>query len=129
MPIVALAHPEEICGDAHCRTGVQPYGIDGPEPVRARPACAGDPVPIADVRTEVVFSDDFAHVAQNLGCGCDRRTGPGLEAIAESIEIAVGPDARVAVGEPGAAEAFLSFQHDEARPGTLLGEVIGASDP
>ena len=86
-------------------------------------------MPIADVRAEIVLVDDFAHVAQDLGCRRDRRAGPRLEAIAEGVEIAVGPDARIAVGEPGAAEAFLRFEDDEARPGTLLGEVIGTADP
>ena len=33
------------------------------------------------------------------------------------------------MGEPGAAEALLRFEHDEARAGALLGEVIGAADP
>lgn len=86
-------------------------------------------MPIADVTAEVVLVDDLAHVAQDFGSSRDRRTGPGLEAIAEGIEIAVRADARIAVSEPGTAEAFLSFKDDKARPGALLGEVIRSTDP
>ena len=53
---------------------------------------------------------------------------PGLEAIAEGVEVAVRADARIFVREPGAAEAFLRFEHDEARAGALVGEVVGAAD-
>ena len=84
-------------------------------------------MPVADMRAEVVLVDDFAHVAQDLRCRRDRRAGPGLEAIAEGIEVAVGADARIAVGEPRAAEVFQRFENDEARAGALLGEVIGAA--
>ena len=86
-----------------------------------------DPVPVANMRAEVVLVDDLAHVAQDLRCRRDRRAGPGLEAIAEGVEVAVRADARIFVRDPGAAEAFLRFEHDEAGAGALLGEVIGAA--
>ena len=75
---------------------------------------------ITDVPAEVVLVDDFADVAQDLGSGRDRRAGPRLEAIAEGVEIAVGTDAGISVGEPGAAKAFLRFEDDEARPGHCI---------
>jgi hypothetical protein len=86
-------------------------------------------VPIADVTRQVVLVDDLAHVAQDLGRGRDRGAGPRLEAVAESVEIAVGADARIAMGEPGAAKAFLRFEDDKAHAGALPGEVIGGADP
>ena len=129
MPVIALAHPQEIRGEADRLAGVGPGGLDGPQIVVARPACRGDLVAIADVRAEIVLLDHLAHVGQDLGRGRDRRAGPGLEAIAEGVEVAVGADAGIAVGQPGAAEALLRFQHDEARAGALLGQVIGAADP
>ena len=69
-----------------------------------------DLVPVADMPAEVVLVDDLAHVVQDLGCGRDRRAGPGLEAIAEGVEVAVRADARIAVRDPGAAEALLRFE-------------------
>src|SRR3954451_18846632 len=128
VPVVALAHPEEAGREAHRLAGVRPDGLDRPEALRARPARREDPVPIADVRPEVVLLDDLAHVLEDLGCGRDRRTGPGLEAVAEGVEVAVRPDARVAVGEPGAAEAGLGLEDGEAGSGALPREVVGATD-
>ena len=86
-------------------------------------------MPIADVVRQVVLVDDFAHVAEDLGRGGDRCAGPRLEAVAESVEIAVGADARIAMGEPGATKAFLRFEDDKAHARTLLGEVIGGANP
>jgi hypothetical protein len=54
-----------------------------------------------------VFGDDLAHIGENFRGGGDRRAGPWLEAIAEGVKIAVGADAGIAVGQPGAAKAFL----------------------
>ena len=55
---------------------------------------AVDAVVVADVAAEVVLVDHLAHVLQDLGRGRDRRAGPGLEAVAEGVEVAVGADAR-----------------------------------
>ena len=85
-------------------------------------------MPIANVRAEVVLVDDLGHVADDLGGGGDRRTTPWLEAIAERMQVAVRSDARVAMGEPRTAEAFLRVQDDEACSGALLREVKGAAD-
>jgi hypothetical protein len=53
------------------------------------------------------LDEDLSELRNQLldGRGCDRRTGPRLEAIPERIEVAVGSDARVAVGKPRAANA------------------------
>jgi hypothetical protein len=61
------------------------------------------------MRPEVVLVYDLAHVFQDFRCRRDRRGGPGLEAIAEGVEVAVRADARIFVRDPGAAEAFLRF--------------------
>jgi hypothetical protein len=86
-------------------------------------------VPVADVLRELVFLDDFTHVGQNLRGRRDRRAGPGLEAIAKSVEVAVGADAGISMREPGAAEALLRLQHHEAGAGQLRRQMIGAADP
>ena len=78
--------------------------------------------------SDVVLGDDFTHIAQNLGRRRDGRAGPWLEAIAEGVEVAVGAYAGIAVGEPGATEAFLTFEHNEAHPRALREEVISATD-
>src|SRR5207302_322016 len=98
--------------------------VEGPVIVGARPVRRVDPVTIADVARQVVLVDDLAHVAEDLGGGRDRCAGPRLEAVAESVEIAVGADARIAMGEPGAAKTFLRFEDDKTRRGALLGDVI-----
>ena len=128
VAVIALAHPEEVRGEADRLAGVRPRALERPEILLARPAGRGDPVPVADVRAEVVLVDDLAHVGEDLRGRRDRRAGPGLEAIAEGVEVAVGADARIAMGDPRAAEAFLRLEDDEARAGALLGEVIGATD-
>ena len=128
VAVVALAHPQEVRREADGLAGVGARGLDRPAVVLARPAGRGNPVAVADVPAEVVLGNDFAHVGQDLARRRDRGAGPGLEAIAEGVEVAVRADAGVAVGEPRAAETPLRFQDDEARVGTLLGEVIGAAD-
>src|SRR5271170_4342971 len=81
------------------------------------------------MRGKGVFLDDLAHIREDFGRTGDRRPGPWLEAITEGVEIAVGADAGIAVGKPGAPEALLRLEDDEALPRALLGEVIGAADP
>ncbi len=68
--------------------------------------------------------DDFAHVAADLVGGGDGGAGPGFEAVAEGVEVAVGADAGVFVGVPGAAVAGLGFEHDEALAGELGLQVV-----
>ena len=79
--------------------------FDGPQIGFARPARRGNPVPVADVLREIVFVDDFAHIGADFRRGRDRRTGPGLEAVAEGVKVAVGADARIFMRPPGAAKA------------------------
>ena len=84
---------------------------------------------VADVGTEGVFLDDFAHIAQNLRGGRDRGAGPRLEPVAEGMQVAVGPDAGIAVGQPGSAKALLRLQDNETCPRTLLGQMVGRAHP
>ncbi len=128
MPIVALAHPEEVRGKSCRLAGVGPHRVDGPEIAIARPARGLNPVPVADMLAEIVLGDDLAHVGEDFGCGRDRRADPRLEAVAEGMEIAVGADAGIAMREPGAAEALLALQDDEARIRKLLCQLIGTAD-
>ena len=83
---------------------------------------------VADVAVEIVVLDHLAHVAEDLRAGGDRRSDPGLETVAEGVEVAVGPDAGIGMRQPGAAEAFEAFENHEAGPGALLREVVGAAD-
>ena len=128
VAVIALAHPEEIGGEAKFFAGVGARGLDGPAVFRARPCRRGDGVLVADVAAEIVFLDHFAHVFQDLGGARDRRAGPRLEAVAEGVQVAVGSDSGIAMRAPGAAEGLLGFQRDEARSRALLGEMIGRTD-
>src|SRR6266849_6083944 len=129
VPVIALAHPEEVRREANRFAGIDPDGFDGPEIFLARPPCRGNLVLVADVGGEGVFLDDFAHIAQNLRSGRDRGAGPRLEPVAEGMQVAVGPDAGIAVGQPGSAKAVLRLQDNETCPRTLLGQMVGRAHP
>ena len=66
VAVIALAHPEEIGGEAKLLAGVGARGLDGPEIFLARPFRRGDGVLIADVRREIVLLDHVAHVFQDF---------------------------------------------------------------
>ena len=117
MAIVALAHPEEIRGYRDVLAAVGLLGLDGPEIFLARPARAQDPVLVADVSGDIVVLDHLAHIGADFFGGRDRRPDPGLEAVAEGVEIAVRADARIFMRPPGAAKGLLRLQDDEARAG------------
>ena len=89
MAIVALAHPEKVGGEALRFAGVCARGFDSPTIVLARPPRGRDHVLVADVAGEAVLVDHFAHVLQDFFGACNRRAGPGLETIAERIEVAI----------------------------------------
>ena len=82
---------------------------------------------VADMGGEIVLRDHFAHVAEDFLGRRDRCAGPGLETIAERVQVAVGPDAGVFVGQPCAPET-RQFQDDEACSGALRRQMIGATD-
>jgi hypothetical protein len=129
VAVIALAHPEEIRGQAHGFAAVRSHGLDGPEVFRARPAGRANPVRIADAGGEAVLLDDLAHILPDFRGGGDRRAGPRLEPVAERMQVAVGTDAGIAVGQPGAAKAVLRLQDDKTRPRTLRGQMIGRAHP
>ena len=85
--------------------------------------------PIADVAGEVVLLDHLAHVLADLVCGGDRRPDPGLEAVAEGVEVAVGADARdsVCVSQVPPKSSSASSTTN-VRPRALLRQVIGGAD-
>ncbi len=95
---------------------------------RARPARPLDPVPVADVPCQIVLGDHFAHIGLDFLRCRDRRADPRLEAIAEGVEVAVGADAGITMGQPGAAEILLALQDDKTRARQLRRQVIGAAD-
>ncbi len=128
VAVVTLAHPEEAGGEARGLAVVGADSLDGPQVVGAGPDGAGDGVAIADVVVEIVLLDHLAHVFQDLFGAGDGRAGPGLEAVAEGVEVAVGADAGILVGAPGAAKGFLGLQDHEALAGALGLQVIGAAD-
>src|SRR5215813_3656906 len=128
VAVVALAHPQEIGGERERLARVRARGLDGPEVVLAGPARPVDAVVVADGAAEVVVVDDLAHVLEDLCRRGDGRARPGLEAIAERVEVTVRADPREPVRDPCAAEARLRVEHDEGGAGALLGEVIGAAD-
>ena len=89
MPVVALAHPEEVRREGAALAGVGALGDHGPERVGARPGGRKDLVAIADVAREVVLLDHLAYVGEDFLAAGDRRANPGLEAVAEGVKVAV----------------------------------------
>jgi hypothetical protein len=85
-------------------------------------------VAVADVRAKIILGDHLAHIGEDLLGGGDRRARPGLEAIAEGVEVAVGADAGIAVRDPGAAEGLLGLQHHVTGVRPLGLQVIGGAD-
>ena len=84
---------------------------------------------IANVSIEAIVIDDFAEIGENLRSGRDRLADPWLEAVAERVEVAVQPDAGIAVGDPGAPKTVLGFEDHEAHRRTLGLEVVGGAMP
>ena len=78
--------------------------------------------------TEIVFVDHFAHVAANLVGGGDWGAGPRLEPVTERVQIAVGPCARVTMGEPGATEVGERIENRKRSLRALLGQVVRSAD-
>src|SRR5882757_6289193 len=110
MAIIALAHPEEIGGEGPRFAAILIDRFDGPQPGFAGPTRRVDAMAIANVLCEIVLVDHLAHIGANFRRGRNRRTGPRLEAVTEGVQIAVGPDARIFMGPPGAAITLLLFQ-------------------
>jgi hypothetical protein len=129
VPVIPLTHPEKIGGEPETFAGIRPGRLERPKIFAARPACQRDLVMVTDVAADIVLLDDFAHVVEDLSSGCDWRTGPWLEAIAEGVKVAIRPNAGIAMGEPCTTKAFLRLEDDKARPGALLREVIRTTDP
>src|SRR5579871_7034700 len=123
VAVIALAHPEEIAGERDGLAGIGALADERPEIVLARPRRRLDLVPIPDVPAEIVLRNHIAHVAQDFTGRRDRCPRPGLEAVAEGVEVAVGADAGIAMREPGPAEILECIDHHEPRAGTLLRQV------
>lgn len=86
-------------------------------------------MPVVNVLLQVVLGDDLLHVLPNLLSRCNRRAAPGLEAIAERMQITVRSDPRILVGVPGPAEAFLLIEYRKGLAGISGLEMVGRTDP
>ena len=115
MPVVALAHPQEVRGESRGLAGICSNRLDGPSIGFARPTRRRNLVAVTDMLLKLILRDHLSHIRADFSSGCDGSAGPGLEAIAESVKIAVGANAGIAVGQPGAAETLLRLEDDESR--------------
>src|SRR5262249_6913916 len=129
VPVVTLAHPQEIRREPEHLAGFELAGFDRPQLVGTRPTRGIDPMLIADMSGKAVLLDHLAHIFENFRGGRDRCTCPRLEAISEGVEGAIRPDARVAVSKPGSAETAVRFERDKTRVRTLLGQVVRSAPP
>ena len=83
---------------------------------------------VADVTVEVVLVDHLVHVREDLVGGGDRRADPRFEPVAERVQVAVGADTGVLVGEPRAPEALELLEDDERLLRVLLLQVVPGAD-
>ena len=97
VAVVALAHEKEIGGEINDLARIELRGRNGPEIVCAGPRGLVDAVAVADVLRQIVLLDHFTDVRQDLLGRGDGWSGPGLEAIAEGVKIAIGADTGIFV--------------------------------
>jgi hypothetical protein len=80
------------------------------------------------VAVEIVLLDHLTHVFEDLVGRCDGGAGPWLEPVAKGVQVAVGANARVLVGQPGAAKALFAFDDGETLARALGLQVVCATD-
>ena len=128
LAVITLAHPKEIGLEGQGLAGLFPVGGDRPLGLLFRPVSGGDLPAIADMLVDPMLFDHILHIAQDLVGRGDGRADPGLETIAEGEEIAVGANARIGMGRPGAAEGLQRLQNDIGLVGALFLQVAGRAD-
>ncbi len=72
--------------------------------------------------------DHLAHVGKDFLRRCNRRSDPRLEAIAKSVEVAVGADAGIGVDRPRAAKGFERLEHQKRRARHFMGKMPRRTD-
>src|SRR5262245_46111870 len=120
MAKIPVTHPEKIGLEDEALIRIGANGLDRPQLLLARPSRRQDLVFVSDVASQIIVLDQLSHIIENLACGRERSTGPGLEAIAEGVQVAVRPDPGIAMGQPGATKTVLSLEHDKRFMGTFL---------
>lgn len=128
MAVITLAHPQEVGGIVGNLAAVQAPRLDQPQLFRAAPGGTQDLVLVANVPVDAVVFNGFLQVVEDgvgLGNGLAR---PGLEAVAEGVQIAVGTHPRVGVLAPGTAEGRLVFQQHKGLAGAFFPQVVGGAD-
>ena len=87
-------------------------------------------MPEADVGAEVVLLDGLAQVGQDLVGARNRVVArPGLELVAEGVEVGVGADAGVAEEVPGAPDGVATLEDREGLLRQAGLQVIRRADP
>ena len=87
--VVPLTHPQEVTGEEQLGAVLQTGDFHRPEVVVTRPAASVDAMAVADVLIDAVLFDHFPHVLEDLVCACNRRADPGLEPVAEGIQVRI----------------------------------------
>ena len=128
VPVVALTHPQEVRGEPDVLAGIGPDPLDRPALGLARPRRPQYLMLVADAPLEPVLGDHLAHVTPDFLGRRDRRASPGLEAIAERVEVAIRPDPGIFMGIPCSAIALLRLQHQEPCPRHGVLQVISGTD-
>ncbi|MNR01964.1 hypothetical protein D3C85_1178000 [compost metagenome] len=95
----------------------------------AAPVCRDHALAVADMPLDAMLGDGLAQVAHDgASVGDGLLVLPGLELVAEGVEVGVGADAGITEQVPGATQVVAGFQYLEA-PGRLLAlQVAGGAD-
>jgi hypothetical protein len=128
VSVVALAHPKEVRTERDVFTRVGPLDDKCPIFILARPLRSFHGVLVTDVRREIVLFDDLVEVIKDRVLFSEGRTGPGFEAIAVGVEVAVRARSGVSVRPPRAAVSRLCLENDEALVRALLNEMMRTAD-
>ncbi|CRO39226.1 hypothetical protein PAERUG_E10_London_26_VIM_2_06_13_01056 [Pseudomonas aeruginosa] len=119
--------PAAFDGAGFCRVAV----LDAycPQPFVALPIRRDHFLPVLDEGVQLVFSDGFSQVFENVGGIRQRfRLGPRLEVEAEGVQVRVGAYAGIAEQVPGAAHSLPGLENRKHLVRLVTSKVSRSAD-
>ena len=130
MAIVAGRAEDPAAGELLACAGVGALYIHGPQRRGAGPGGRCHPVLQPHLAVHAVLGRGFAQIGQDLrGTGHCRGTAPGLEGVAQGMQVGVRTRAGVAEQVPGAARGGARFKNGVRAPGMALLQIVRRRQP
>ncbi len=127
--VVARATKDPSRTDLASRSGVGVFDVDRPPRGVRRPGGRHHPMPVPDQRSKIVLVDRLVEVIEDSrGVGDCLSVGPGLEVVAEGVQVRVGPNSRVAEQVPRAARGVPGLEDDDRLAGVFCPHPAGRAD-